>query len=170
MDEEADQMREDIQEHLSAVIVEQIVVGEVGAVATPDENADGYYLIRFTSEPFHCKERQDLVVKGKCLNPVSGAPFWYTDSEMEVTHLVDHVVSGFLLMEEISDENPLPRGCRTEEATRLNAKKIGRHDHDYIIEEIIRREALEPPDCEGMKKEHGRRLAERQLKEGSINS
>ena len=30
MDEDADQMRQEIQEHLSAVILEQIVVGEVG--------------------------------------------------------------------------------------------------------------------------------------------
>ena len=54
---------------------------------------------------------------------------------------------------------------------RLKAKKIRRHDHDHIIEEIIRREALEPPDHEGMKKEHGKRLAERLLKaDGAINS
>ena len=135
MDEEADQMREDIQEHLSAVIVEQIVIGEVGAVATPDVNTDGCHLMKFTSEPFHCEKRQNLVVKGKHLNPVGGAPFWYTDSEVEVTHLVHHVVLGLVLMEEISDENPLPRrGCNRPEATRLNAKKIARHDHDYIIE------------------------------------
>ena len=75
MDEDADQMRHDIQEHLSAVILEQIIKGEVGAVATPDENADGCHLMKFTSEPFHCEEMQDLVVKGKCLNPVGGAPF-----------------------------------------------------------------------------------------------
>ena len=120
--------------------------------------------MKFTSKPFHCKERQDFVVKGKHLNPVGGAPFWHTDSEVEATHLVHHVVLGFLLMEEISDENPLPRGCKTKEATRLKAKKIGRHDHDCIIEEIIRREALEPPDCEGTEREHGKRLAERLLK------
>ena len=164
MDDDANQMRHDIQEDLSVVIVEQIVKGEVGAVATPDVNADGCHLMKFTSKPFHCKERQNLVVKGKHLNLVGGAPFWCTDSEVEATHLVHHVVLGFLLMEEILDENPLPRGCKTKEATRLKAKKIGRHDHDHIIEEIIRREALEPPDCEGMKEEHGKQLAQRLLK------
>ena len=106
------------------------------------------------------------MVKGKCLNPVGGAPFWYTESEVEVTHLVHHVVLGFLLMEEISKENQLPRGCNKQEATRLKARRISRHDHDCIIEEIIRREALEPPDCEGMKKEHGKRMAQRLLKDG----
>ena len=72
MDEDADQMRQEIQEHLSAVIVEQIVIGEVGAVATPDVNADGHHLMKFTSEPFHCEERQNLVVEGQHLNPVGG--------------------------------------------------------------------------------------------------
>ena len=92
MDDDANQMRHSIQEDLSAVIVEQIIEGEVGAVATPDEKADGYYLMKFTTEAFHCKERQDLVVKGKHLNTVGGAPFWHTESEVELTHLVNHVV------------------------------------------------------------------------------
>ena len=166
MDEDANQMRHDIQKHLSAVIMEWIVKGEVGAVATPDEKADGCHLMKFTSEPFHCKERQDLVVKGKHLNPVGGAPFWHAESEVEVTHLVHHVVLGHVLMEEISEANQLPRGCNKAEARRLKAQKISRHDHDYIIEEIIRREALEPPDYEGIKKEHGKRMAQRLLKDG----
>ena len=57
MDEDADQMGCDIQEHLSAVILEQIIKGEIGAVATPDKNTDGHCLMKFTSEPFHCEER-----------------------------------------------------------------------------------------------------------------
>ena len=80
--------------------------------------------------------------------------------------MVHHVVSGLVLMEEISEENQLPRGCNKAEATRLKAKKISTHDNDYIIEEIIRREALEPPDYEGIKKEHGKRMAQRLLKDG----
>ena len=49
---------------------------------------------------------------------------------------------------------------------RLKARRISRHDHDHIIEEIIRREALEPPDHKGTKKEHGKRIAQRLLKDG----
>ena len=69
-------------------------------------------------------------------------------------------------MEKISKENQLPWGCNKQEATRLKAKRISRHDHDHIIEEIIRREALEPPDCEGTKKQHGKRMAQKLLKDG----
>ena len=100
------------------------------------------------------------------LNPVGGASFWCTESTAVVTHLVNHVVLGLVLMEKISEANQLPWGCDRQEATRLKARKISRHDHDHIIEETIRREALEPPDHEGMKKEHGRRLAQRLLKDG----
>ena len=135
-------------------------------MATSDENADGCCLMKFTSEPFHSEERQDLVVKGKCLNPVGGALFWHTESKVEVTHLVHHVVSGLVLMKEISEANQLPRGCNKQEATGLEARRISRHHHDCVIEEIIRREALEPPDHEGMKKEHGKRMAQRLLKDG----
>ena len=85
MDDDANQMRHDFQEDLGHVTVEQIVKDEVGAVATPDEKADGCHLMKFTSEPFHCEERQDLVVKGKYLNPVGGALFWHTESNVEVT-------------------------------------------------------------------------------------
>ena len=57
MDDDANEMRHDIQEHLSAVIVEQIIKGEVGAVATPDKNADGHHLMKSTNEPFCCEDR-----------------------------------------------------------------------------------------------------------------
>ena len=60
MDEDANQMRHYTQEHLSAVIVEQIVMGEVGAVAKPDVNADGCHLMKFTSEPFHCVKKDKI--------------------------------------------------------------------------------------------------------------
>ena len=126
MDEDADEMRQDIQDHLSAVVMEEMIEGEVGAVATPDVNADGHRLMKFTSEPFHCEERQDLVVESQCLNPVGGALFC--------------VVLGFVLMEKISEENSLPKGCNKAESRRLKAKKISGRDHDHIIEEIIRRE------------------------------
>ena len=106
------------------------------------------------------------MVEVQCSNPAGGAPFWCTESTAVATHLVNHMVSGLVLMEEISEENQLPWGCNKQEATGSKAKRISRHDHDCIIEETIRREALEPPDCEGMKKEHGKRMAQRLLKDG----
>ena len=82
VDDNANQMRRDVQECLSDVIAEQIIKGEVGAMANPDENADGHHLTKFTSEPFHCEERQELVVKGKCLNPVGDALFGILKSQL----------------------------------------------------------------------------------------
>ena len=54
MDDEADRMRRDVQEHLSTVLVSQIEVGKIGAVPTADTDADGYFLVEFTSEPYEC--------------------------------------------------------------------------------------------------------------------
>ena len=73
--DDANQMRHNFQEHLSAVIVWQIVKGDVGAVAPPDEHADGHCLMMFITDPHHCEERQGLVVKGRHLNPVQQACF-----------------------------------------------------------------------------------------------
>ena len=132
-------------------------------MATPDENADGCCLMKWTGNPFCCEEREELVVKGKHLNPVKRAPFWHTESEVEAIHLVNHVVSGFVLMEKVSEDNQLPAGCKKQQAEELEAKKICMDNHEHILEEMIRREALEDPDCEAMKKEHGRRMAQKML-------
>ena len=48
-------------------------------------------------------------------------------------------------MEEISPTNPLPRACNKKSATQKKAMKICADDHEFILEEIIRREALENP-------------------------
>ena len=70
------------------------------------------------------------------------------------------------MIEKIAEANQLSWGCNKQEARKSKAKKISRHDCDHIVEETRRREALEPPDHEGMKKEHGKRKAQRLLKDG----
>ena len=105
MDDEADRMRKDMQEHLSAVVVSEIEVGGIGAVPTADTDADGYYLLEFTSEPYECQESNQLIVEGKYLNPVKRAPKWYTKSELFDKHLVNHIVHASVRMDPISEDN-----------------------------------------------------------------
>ena len=104
MDCEADRMRDDVREHVTALMVAEIEVGGIGAVATPDPEADGYYLVEWTAEPFYDQDGERLLVEGRYLNKVVRAPFWYTKSTL-VPHMqwVDHVVKGNVLMHEISD-------------------------------------------------------------------
>ena len=40
MDEEADRIRRDVQEHLSAVVVSEIEIGEIGGDPTADTDVD----------------------------------------------------------------------------------------------------------------------------------
>ena len=58
MDEDADEMRNDIQEHLSAVMFEQSHAGEFEAKATPDTKFHGNCLVRLTADPSFCEERK----------------------------------------------------------------------------------------------------------------
>ena len=135
LDDEADKMRRDVQEHLCAVVASQIEIGGIGAVPTADTDADGYDLVRFNSEPYNCQESHQLIVEGKYLNPVKRAPKWYTSRS-----------------EDLFDKNlvnqPTSKGC-LRKTIEKEVMKIRKEDYDYIMEEIlIRREALEDPDYE----------------------
>ena len=45
-----------IMENITTIMAENIEVGSIGAFRTEDENADGYYLVQFTSEPYTLQE------------------------------------------------------------------------------------------------------------------
>jgi hypothetical protein len=56
---------------------------------------------------------------------------------------MQQVVSSKVELESISEMNKLPHTCDRRTATRLGAKRISNEDHDEMLEEIHRREALE---------------------------
>ena len=102
MDDEADRMRMDVQEHLNTIVVSQIEVGGIGAVPTEDTDADGYYLVEFTSEPYEYQESHQLIVEGQYMNPVKRAPKRYTRSDLFDTHfLVINIVHEAVTMDPI---------------------------------------------------------------------
>ena len=82
------------------------------------------------------------------MNPVGSAPKWYTSSEDADTVLVQHVVLGKVVMEEISPSNPLPNTCNKRKATSMGALKILRESNNYIFDEIHWMDALEDPEFE----------------------
>ena len=83
---------------------------------------------------------------GNYLNPVSSAPKWYTHSEDFASIDLKHVVLADVMMEEISDSNPLPNSCNKRQAKRQKAKKISSASDDFIFDEIYRRDQLEDPE------------------------
>ena len=103
--------------------------------------------------------------KGGISIQFSRLAFWCTESKVVVTHSANRVLLGLVLMEKILEEKQLPKECNRQEARRLQARMVRRKDHDCVVEETIRREALEPPDCEAMKKEYGKTLAQKHLNE-----
>lgn len=105
------------------------------------------------------------MVEGKFLNPVKGAKFWHTKSDLLDAHLVKHVVMGCVLMKGVSDDNKLPPRCNVKKATEMGAQKIQFTDHDRMMDEIFRREKLENPDHKQIEDEAGKRMVQRLLKE-----
>ena len=147
-DDDADLFRKEVREHITAVIAREIDVGKYGAVVTSDEDADGYYLVKWTSTPYTDQESGQLVCDANYLNRVGRAPKWYTGSDLSDKHVLQHVVLGDVTMEEISGTNPLPNTCDKLLAQAKAALKVSKESDDFIFEEIHRRDALEDPEYE----------------------
>ena len=123
--------------------------GEVGAVGTTDNAAMGYYVVKWTSEPYALQADAEgvsgviaagaMVVDAVYFNMVGSAPYWYTQSELTTVVEVRHVLRSGLQMEEISAANKLPLACNRLEATLKRAGKIATQEHEEIMEEAGRR-------------------------------
>ena len=71
-----------------------------------------------------------------------GARKWFTNSTKETTIDMVNVVATSVVMDPISPSNRIPRNAR-KEATKKNSLKISDDSHNFILDEIIRRERLE---------------------------
>ena len=130
--------------------------GEDGAVATTDEAAMGYYIVKWLSEPYSLQEDTEgmsgvigasvMVADALFYNRVERAPYWYTRSRMTTVIEVRYVLKTGFEMDEISPANPLPCSCSRAEATLQKAKRVSILDHEAIMEEAERRDWLEYDD------------------------
>jgi hypothetical protein len=137
-------------------IASMIKDGEIGAVATTDENAMGYYIVEWMSDPYSLQEDTEgmagvmdagtMVADAIFYNRVGGAPYWYTRSRMKTVIEIKYVVQTGFEMDGISGDNPLPRTCSKKEASRHDARKVSILDHEEIMDEIERRDRLEYDD------------------------
>ena len=80
-------------------MAEKVTDGGVGVFQTEDPDADGYYLIKWTTSPYTLQEDKllneyeppqlvkagEIVCEGQYFNPVSRARLWYTPSEVPTT-------------------------------------------------------------------------------------
>jgi hypothetical protein len=138
-------------------MAEGIKEGNIGAFAMEDEETSGYYLVEWKSEPYTLQEDTELtefdpplelqagelVADATYLNSVPRAPLWYTKSVLNTTVRVKQVLAAKLNLLEISDENKVPRGCNKKEVERLEGKRLKDADHKDILDERMRRVALD---------------------------
>ena len=145
---------------IEARMNERILIGTFGAMRTDDEATQGYYLVKWITEPYTIQE--DILMKGVkppqtafageiiCdalfWNPVPGAVDWYTSMTkkegMVMIRLKQVLVTGLTMME-ISERNMLPRTCNRKEATNQGAMKINDDDVKEIIEGVYRRDKFD---------------------------
>jgi hypothetical protein len=138
-------------------MAERVTDGGVGVFQTEDPDADGYYLVKWTTSPYTLQDDQllqeyeppqlvkagELVCQGNYFNPVGRARLWYTPSGVPTTVRMQQVIAPDLALLSISNQNKLPNTCNKREATKIGAKRISNKDHDLFLDEINRRSILE---------------------------
>lgn len=139
---------------------DEISIGNIGAFNTDDPEADGYYLVRWTSEPYELEQDEELtdydppmklpagelVCEGQYLNKVDRAKRWYTQSDGSTIIRLQQVLhSNVTLEEESIGTNPLPNISRQAkaEARRLGARRLTEKDHDMIMYEASKRHIID---------------------------
>ena len=141
------QMAVDIEEFDELLVSLQINKGEIAAVFTTDGTTPGYHLVRWVGEP-DTPLAMPRVTLAERLNPVRGAPFWYTpapEGPQAVVEVTDMLQTGLTLLP-LSDENQLPANLAREvkeDATRRKAIKVDAIDHELIMERQRPRAKLE---------------------------
>jgi hypothetical protein len=90
-------------------------------------------------------DKGELVCDGRYWNKVPRAKLWYTPpaEPLDTVVRMQQVVSSKVELEAISEMNKLPITCDRQAAIVLGAKRIRNEDHDEMLEEIYRREALD---------------------------
>jgi hypothetical protein len=130
----------------------------VGAFATEDPDADGYYLVEWVGEPWTLDEdlvldeydppivlkRGERVVRAKYYNKVPRATRWYTPSNLLTTVRLQQVlVANLEIQSESTTTSKLPNTCNKVAARRKGARMMDKIDHEKIVDEIARRAILD---------------------------
>ena len=142
-DDEQQEHYEALQ-HITALVADEIEVGNVGAVVTSDtECKEGYYLVEFTGEPYTDQQTGELKCECNWLYPLPESPSWYTFSTEKTIVELLNVVATNVEMDEMSP-NIYPRNQQMrKECRKKNGKRITNDARCEILDEIIRRDDLE---------------------------
>ena len=156
-----DEFTEQIIRNYISIMEEKIKDGDVGAVSTSDNNMDGYYLVKWCSDPYTLQEdimnttftdyevieKGYMVCDGLYYNPLpyDDMKHWYELSSHEVLIPLQQVLHTGIKMESLSDANkPSNSGTKLFRCLkRRKVLKINESDIDEIFEEMERREDID---------------------------
>jgi hypothetical protein len=117
--DDVDAARDEVLVSLSLNIAANVEIGGYGAIVASDENAEfGYCMIEWTSEPYTCQDTGRLVCNGYYLNPVGGAPKWWTPSSDAKKIPLVHIVMADVQMD------PIEKGRNMSSSTHVNRKDM----------------------------------------------
>ena len=131
--------------------------GNYGVMRTDNPSTDGYYIVEWESNVYTVQD--DIVMKGhnppeyayagemmckaRFWNLVSKAKYWYTPmpkGEGDTPLTMKQVLMADIKLEEILENNKLPKECNKKKEKELGMLRIREEDIDELIEEIRRRE------------------------------
>ena len=147
--EEVDKEREVVLRHVTTSVARSIKIGNVGACAFDKgkgkRSEEEHCLVEFASLPFTDQEGDKCAWKVNCpwLNSVPRARHWHTKPTDETTLSVVCLVATDLQMHPISPTNMVRHLQVRKDAERLGALRLSNDSHDFILDEIERRERLE---------------------------
>lgn len=139
---------------------EKVEKGNHGAFCTNDPDADGYYVVQWSSDPYTLQEDlplesgtfipgSEIVCENNYYQKVPRAKHWYIPEKSEegenlnTTVRMKHVVAPSMYLLEVSNQNKLPNTCNKRQILPLNPIQISVHDHNLIHDEIGRREEMD---------------------------
>ena len=128
--------------YVTSAVSEAVEVGNIGAIATSKYEVapDGYYLAEFISTPY--PEGNGIKCKVLWLEYIKGARKWFVKTEHEEVVDLTFVMDTNVLVNPVSPSNMLPSRVRKHVDPQI-AVKISEDSHNFILDEIFRREALE---------------------------
>ena len=160
---EEEEAHAQLLEGVMEMMAETVKANQYGAFSTEDEDADGYYIVKWTSDPYTLQEDVELpeytpamkikagalVCDAEYYNKLPQARLWYTPTKGEerktLVRMVQ-VVAADLKLAPISETNALPSNMKKANkntALKLGAVRLTNEAHEVIQDEIVLRERLE---------------------------
>ena len=145
-DDDAELAKAETLVSLTTNLAQTIEIGNFGAIISEDPGAkDGFWIVRWTSEPYADQETGELMCDCDYYNYCTGAPRWFSLSDDDDSVFVTHIVKADLKLLPMDRATNWPRGHQVciKDMERKKAVKMSDEDFDIIFDEIHNRQRVE---------------------------